>query len=75
MLENPWSAAGEPHSCSSVSSFDPSGLAPVGIHYLLLSNLTTGVPRIETLPSHDREAMLYGQLTRASTFVIACPME
>jgi len=41
MLENPWSAAGEPHLCSSGSSFGPSDLAPVVIHKLLLSNLTT----------------------------------
>jgi len=44
MLENPWSAVGNPISIlgRSGSSFDPSGLAPIGIHHLLLSNLTTG---------------------------------
>jgi len=33
----------KPHLCSQPlgSSFDPSSLLPVGIHYLLLSNLTT----------------------------------
>ena len=35
---NPWSAVGNPTSAlgSSDSSFDPSSLAPVGIHHLLL---------------------------------------
>jgi len=44
MLENPWSAVGNPTSAlgSSGSSFGPSYLAPIGIHHLLLSNLTTG---------------------------------
>jgi len=40
MLENSWSAVGNPTSVldPSGSSFCPSGLAPVGIHHLLLSN-------------------------------------
>jgi len=44
MLEDPWSAVGIPPLLlgPSGSSFDPSILAPVGIHHLLLSNLTTG---------------------------------
>ena len=43
MLENPWSAVGNPTSIlgPSGSSFGPSCLAPIGIHHLLLSNLTT----------------------------------
>ena len=43
MLENPWSAVGNPTSAPgpSDSIFGPSSLAPVGIHHLLLSNLTT----------------------------------
>jgi len=43
MLENPWSAVGNPTSALSPlgSSFGPSSLTPVGIHHLLLSNLTT----------------------------------
>ena len=43
MLENPWSAVGNPTSDlgPSGSSFGPSSLAPVGIHHLLLTNLTT----------------------------------
>jgi len=42
MLENSWSAVGNPTSILGPpgSSFDPSGLAPIGIHHLLLSNLT-----------------------------------
>jgi len=36
MLENPWSAVGNP-----TFALCPSGLTPVGIHHLLLSNLTT----------------------------------
>ena len=45
MLENPWSAVGNPTSAlgPSGSSFGPSSLAPVGIHHLLLSNLTTAM--------------------------------
>ena len=45
MLENPWSAVGDPTSILGPpgSSFDPSGLAPIGIHHLVLSNLTTGL--------------------------------
>ena len=44
MLENPWSAVGNPTSALGPlgSSFSPSGVAPVGINQLLLSNLTTG---------------------------------
>jgi len=38
MLDNPWSAVGNP-----TSALGPSGLAPLGIHHLLLSNLTTVV--------------------------------
>jgi len=43
MLENPRSAVGNPTSAlgPSGSSFGPSSLAPVGIHYLLLSNFTS----------------------------------
>jgi len=43
MLENPWSAVGNPTSALDPpgSSFSPSSLAPIGIHHLLLSNLTT----------------------------------
>jgi len=42
---NPWSAVGNPTSAlsPSSSSFGSSGLAPIGIHHLLLSNLTTGL--------------------------------
>jgi len=44
MFENPWSAVGNPTSAlgPSGSSFGPSSLPPIGIHHLLLSNLTTG---------------------------------
>jgi len=44
MLEDPRSAVGNPTSPlgPSGSSFGPSILAPVAIHHLLLSNLTTG---------------------------------
>jgi len=47
MLENPWSAVRNPTSAlgSSGSSFGLSSFAPVGIHHLLLSDLTTGVQR------------------------------
>jgi len=47
MLENPWSAVGNPISalCPSGSSFGPSRLAPIEIRHLLLSNLTTGERR------------------------------
>ena len=43
MLENPRSAVENPTSAlgPSDSSFGPSSIAPVGIHHLLLSNLTT----------------------------------
>jgi len=43
MLENLWSAVGNPTSVlgSPGSNFGPSGLTPIGIHHLLLSNLTT----------------------------------
>jgi len=43
MLENPWSAVGNPTCALGPlgSSFGPSSLAPLGIHQLLLSNLTT----------------------------------
>jgi len=43
MLENPWSAVGNPTSAIGPlgSSFGPSSLAPIGIHHLLLSNLTS----------------------------------
>jgi len=43
MLENPWSPVWNPTSALSPSgsSFGPSSLTPVGIHHLLLSNLTT----------------------------------
>ena len=43
MLENPWSAVGNPTRAlgTSGSSFGPSSLAPVGIHHILLSNLTS----------------------------------
>jgi len=45
MLGNSWSAVGNPNSAlgHSGSSFGPSGLAPIGIHHLLQSNLTTGL--------------------------------
>ena len=45
MLENPWSAVGNPTSAlgPSGSSFGPASLVPVGIHQLLLSNLTTAL--------------------------------
>jgi len=36
ILENPWSAVRNP-----TSALSPSGVAPIGIHHLLLSNLTT----------------------------------
>jgi len=44
MLENPWSAVGNTTSALGPlgSSFGPSSLVPVGIHHLLMSNLTTG---------------------------------
>jgi len=43
--QNPWSAVGNRTSAlgPSGSSFGPSGLVPIGIHHLLLSNLTTAV--------------------------------
>jgi len=45
MLENPSSAVGNPASalCPSSLSFDHSGLAPIEIHHLLLSNVTTAL--------------------------------
>ena len=45
MFKKPWSAVGNPTSALGLSgsSFGPSSLAPIGINYLLLSNLTTGV--------------------------------
>jgi len=36
MLENPWSAVGNP-----TSALGRSSLAPLGIHHLVLSNLAT----------------------------------
>jgi len=44
MLENSWSAVGNPTSAlgPSGSSFGPSSLAPAGINNLFLINLTTG---------------------------------
>jgi len=47
MLETPWSTVGNPACAlgSLGSSFGPSSLAPVGIHHLLLSNLTTVLAR------------------------------
>jgi len=44
MLENLWSAVGNPTSALGFlgSSFGPSSLVPIGIHHLSLSNLTTG---------------------------------
>ena len=43
MLKNPRSAVVNPTSAlgPSGSNFGPSGLAPIGIHHPLLSNLTT----------------------------------
>ena len=51
MLDNPWSAVGNPTSAlgPSGSSFCPSGLVPLGIHHLLLSNLTTVIFHFITL--------------------------
>jgi len=45
MPENPWSAVENPTSALGPlgSSFGPSGLAPVGIHHLLPSNLTSAL--------------------------------
>ena len=45
MLENRWSAVGNPTSALSPSgsSFGASSLAPIGIHHVLLSNLTSAV--------------------------------
>jgi len=42
----PWSAVGNPTSILGLSrsSFGPASLAPVGVHHLLLSNLTTERP-------------------------------
>ena len=66
MLENPWSAVGNPTSAlgSSGSSFGPSCLAPIGIHQLLLSNLTAGYylfddddDKVEQLRSQERMKM------------------
>jgi len=44
MFENPWSTVGNPTSALGLSgsSFGPSSLAPVEVHHLLPSNLTTG---------------------------------
>jgi len=56
MLENPWSAVGNPTSALSPSgsSFGPSGLAPVGIRHLLLSNVTTdGFPGLFATDSSE----------------------
>jgi len=56
MLENPWSAVGNPTSALSPSgsSFGPSGLAPVGINHLLLSNVTTdGFPGLFATDSSE----------------------
>jgi len=43
MLENPWSAVGNPTFALGPSglNFGPSGLVSIGIHHFLLSNLTT----------------------------------
>jgi len=45
MLENPRSTVGKPISAlgPSDSSFVPLSLAPVGMHHLLLSDLTTAL--------------------------------
>ena len=53
MLDNPWSAVRNSTSAlgPSGSSFDPSGLAPTGIHHFLLSHLTTGSNSISWLGS------------------------
>ena len=52
MLENPWSAVRNTTCALGPlgSRFGPSSLAPVGIHHLLPSNLTTGrkLPEINT---------------------------
>jgi len=48
MLDNPWSAVGNP-----TSALGPSGLAPLGIHDLLLSNLTTVCVHIQQRSSRD----------------------
>jgi len=44
MLENPWSAVGNPTSAVGLSgsSFGPSNLALIGMHHLLLRNITAG---------------------------------
>jgi len=48
MLEIPWSAVGNPTSAlgPSGSSFGSSSLAPIGIHHLLLNNVTTACLRL-----------------------------
>ena len=69
MLENPWSAVGNPISAlgPSGSSFSPSSLAPVGIHHLLLSNLTTGHPE---WPSRKHATVLYGMVWYGNSAII-----
>ena len=48
MLEIPWSAVGNPTSAfgPSGSSFGSSSLAPIGIHHVLLNNVTTACLRL-----------------------------
>jgi len=69
MLENPWSAVGNPTSALSPSgsSFGPSGLAPVCTHHLLLGNLTTASVRrrIRSPRSSGFEDILAKPLTQA----------
>ena len=65
MLENTWSAVGNTTSALGPlgSSFGPSSLAPVGIHHLFLSNLTTvNVPllRFLTMEMNERGYKIKG---------------
>ena len=68
MLENPRSAVGNPTSAlgPSGSIFGPSSLAPIGIHHLLQSNLTTDHITLTTptwgTVSHLKANTSHGQL-------------
>jgi len=58
MLENPWSAVGNPASAldPSGSSFGPLSLAPVGIHQFLLSRgfyLTSVLGLVFSTPNQE----------------------
>jgi len=80
MRENPWSAVGNLTSAlgHSGSSCGPSSLVPIGIHHLLLSNLTTGrasrtrphCPHLQTHP--QTHACLHSNVRMRSVNASRC---